>query len=120
MDVREKNELGDTAEALNAAQKQIVSLIGSISTASTDLQDALQSFTGNFSSMQESIGNVAVAVNEIAENSTTQAGSTTEASNGIMTIAEGIEKTPARWRSWSAMPIRCRSIPISRSLSFVN
>ena len=42
--------------------------------------------------MQESIGNVAVAVNEIAENSTTQAGSTTEASNGIMTIAEGIEK----------------------------
>ena len=52
----------------------------------------VESFTGNFSSMQESIGNVAVAVNEIAENSTTQAGSTTEASNGIMTIAEGIEK----------------------------
>ena len=92
VNVREKNELGDTAEALNAAQKQIVSLIGSISTASTDLRNALQSFTGNFSSMQESIGNVAVAVNEIAENSTTQAGSTTEASNGIMTIAEGIEK----------------------------
>ena len=72
VNVREKNELGDTAEALNAAQKQIVSLIGSISTASTDLRNALQSFTGNFSSMQESIGNVAVAVNEIAENSTTQ------------------------------------------------
>ena len=88
VNVREKNELGDTAEALNAAQKQIVSLIGSISTASTDLRNALQSFTGNFSSMQESIGNVAVAVNEIAENSTTQAGSTTEASNGIMTIAD--------------------------------
>ena len=74
VNVREKNELGDTAEALNAAQKQIVSLIGSISTASTDLRNALQSFTGNFSSMQESIGNVAVAVNEIAENATQLAG----------------------------------------------
>lgn len=92
VDIREKNELGVTAEALNTAQEHIVSLISNISTASEDLKMALSSFTGNFTAMEESIGNVAVAVNEIAENSTTQAGSTTEASNGIMTIAEGIEK----------------------------
>ncbi|MDD6639301.1 MAG: methyl-accepting chemotaxis protein [Lachnospiraceae bacterium] len=92
VDVTEKNELGMTAEALNTAQKHIVSLISEIDTASSDLKSALQSFTGNFSTMEASIGNVAASVNEIAENSTTQAGSTTEASNGIMTIAEGIQR----------------------------
>lgn len=92
VDVAERNELGTTAEALNTAQEHIVSLISNIGTASTDLQTALKSFTGNFSAMEESISSVAVAVNEIAENSTTQAGSTSEASNGIMTIAEGIQK----------------------------
>ena len=66
VNVREKNELGDTAEALNAAQKQIVSLIGSISTASTDLRNALQSFTGNFSSMQESIMTIAEGIEKIS------------------------------------------------------
>lgn len=92
VDVAERNELGTTAEALNTAQEHIVSLISNIGTASTDLQTALKSFTGNFSAMEEAISSVAVAVNEIAENSTTQAGSTSEASNGIMTIAEGIQK----------------------------
>lgn len=92
VDVAEKNELGVTADALNTAQEHIVSLISNISTASEDLKLALQTFTGNFTAMEESISNVAVAVNEIAENSTTQAGSTTEASSGIMSIAEGIEQ----------------------------
>lgn len=92
VDVAEKNELGVTADALNTAQEHMVSLISNISAASEDLKIALQTFTGNFTAMEESIGNVAVAVNEIAENSTTQAGSTTEASSGIMTIAEGIER----------------------------
>lgn len=92
VDVTDRNELGMTADALNTAQEHIVSLISNISTASQDLKMALQAFTGNFTAMEESIGNVSIAVNEIAENSTTQAGSTTEASNGIMTIAEGIER----------------------------
>lgn len=92
VDVAEKNELGVTADALNTAQEHIVSLISNISTASEDLKLALQTFTGNFTAMEESISNVAVAVNEIAENSTTQAGSTTEASSGIRSIAEGIER----------------------------
>lgn len=92
VDVAEKNELGVTAEALNTAQEHIVNLISYISMASTDLKNALQSFTGNFNSMEDSISSVAAAVNEIAQNSSTQAGSTTEASNGIMTIADGIQK----------------------------
>lgn len=92
VDVAEKNELGVTAEALNTAQEHIVNLISDISMASTDLKNALQSFTGNFNSMEDSISSVASAVNEIAQNSSTQAGSTTEASNGIMTIADGIQK----------------------------
>lgn len=92
VDVADRNELGVTADALNTAQEHIVSLISNISTASEDVKMALQTFTGNFTAMEESIGNVSIAVNEIAENSTTQAGSTTEASSGIMTIAEGIER----------------------------
>lgn len=92
VNVVEHNELGITANALNTAQEGVVNLISNIGTASVDLKTALQSFTTNFSAMEGGISNVATAVNEIAENNSTQAESTTEASNSIAIIADGIQK----------------------------
>lgn len=88
-----KNELGDTARALNTAQSNIVKLISNVTDTSEDLSRAVTDFSGHFSSMGEAIQNVASAVNEIAQNSMGQAGSTSEASGGIGAISQSIGKT---------------------------
>lgn len=93
VDVRDNNELGRTADALNVAQANMVELISNISTTSDNLAEAVRTFTKNFDTMEESIVNVSAAVGEIAQNTTTQAQSTTEAAESIESIAAGIETT---------------------------
>ena len=93
VEVMGKTELGNTAKALNEAQSNMVHLISNVTDTAKDLSEAIGSFESNFSAMGESIQNVTIAVNEIAENSTGQAGSTSEASNGIGAISESIGRT---------------------------
>lgn len=93
VNVKQKNELGATASALNEAQTHIVALISSLSKTAKDLSGAVESFTGNFSVMGESIENVATAVGEIAKNSTSQAMATTNATESIISMADGISQT---------------------------
>ncbi len=93
IDVRDKSELGRTATALNKAQGHMVTLITGITQTSKELEHAVESFTQNFNTMENSIAHVSVAVNEIAENTVTQANSTSEASSSIGEIADGIEDT---------------------------
>lgn len=92
VDVKERNEIGETASALNTAQEHMVSLISEVSTASSDLKAALDSFSADFASMQSSVSSVSIAVNGIAQNNTEQAASTTETSNSVMGIADGVRK----------------------------
>ncbi len=93
VDVTGKNELGVTAAALNEAQKNMVALILNVTNTAKDLSNAIFEFQSNFSAMGDSIQNVTIAINEIAENSTGQADSTSEASNGIDAISESIGQT---------------------------
>lgn len=93
IEIKDRSEIGRTADALNRAQHHMVGLITEISETSKNLEDAVGNFTRNFSVMEESITNVSAAVNEIAENTTTQAQSTNEASASVEEIAGGIEDT---------------------------
>ena len=93
VDVSGKNELGRTAQALNEAQTNMVTLLSHVTETSDGLATAVSTFGNNFSSMGNSIQNVSLAVNEIAENSTNQAGSTSEASAGINVISQNIGQT---------------------------
>ena len=93
VDVKAQNELGVTADALNTAQEQMVGLISRIQDTSVKLADALKEFETNFGTMSESIQNVSVAMNEIANNSTEQAEATTSATEGISIIADQIDNT---------------------------
>ena len=93
VNVRMQNELGVTATALNESQKHIVALISSLSQTAKDLSNAEESFTSNFSMMGESIGNVTSAVGEIAKNSTAQAAATSNATESIISMADGISRT---------------------------
>lgn len=99
VDIYGKNELGQTAKALNEAQTNMVSLLADVKGTSDLLSEAVSEFKANFSIMGGSIQNVALAVNEIAENSTGQASSTSEASSGIGEISESIDQTATEVRS---------------------
>lgn len=93
VEVKAQNELGVTADALNTAQEQMVTLISRIEDTSVKLADALKEFETNFGTMSESIQNVSIAMNEIANNSTGQAEATTNATEGISIIADQIGNT---------------------------
>lgn len=93
IEVKDRSELGKTADALNIAQEHIVGLITEITQTSKELECVVDSFTSNFTTMETSISNVSIAVNEIAENTTTQAQATAETANSIGEIADGIEDT---------------------------
>lgn len=93
VDVRQKNELGSTADSLNTAQKQIVGLISNIDTTSKELQAVAHDFSETFTAMDDYIQNVSSAVEEIAQNTTTQAASTNSASESVEEIAAEIQGT---------------------------
>ncbi len=93
VEIHSNNEYGRTGKALNDAQTQMVGLIGNIKNTSMDLENAVSNFSDNFSHMDESIQNVSIAINEIAQNINTQAESTTTASDNVEHMAEGIAET---------------------------
>lgn len=93
VEIHSNNEYGRTGTALNDAQTQMVGLIANIKNTSMDLENAVSDFSDNFSRMDESIQNVSIAINEIAQNINTQAESTTTASDNVEHMAEGIAET---------------------------
>ena len=91
--VKTKNEIGETAEALNVAQQQMMDLVSNMHKAANDLTEVVADYKNTFATMGESISNVSVAVGEIAQNITNQAGSTSDASVSVESIADGINHT---------------------------
>ena len=91
--IKQRNEIGQTAEALNTAQQNIRSLLHTISDMAQSVNAALSSFDQTFSNMSNSIEEVATAVESIATNVTDQAASTNDASDEVGVIAEKIHST---------------------------
>lgn len=91
--VLSRNEFGKTAESLNLARQGIVDLISDIDEVTEHLSNIIETFTENFDGMSGSIQNVSIAINEIAKNSSSQALSTSTASENIICIANGIADT---------------------------
>ncbi len=93
VDVKQRNEIGQTAEALRIAQKNMRGLLQGITDVSDGINNALRSFDTPFDNMKESISQVSVAVDSIAENVTTQAASTDEANDNVNTMGDKINRT---------------------------
>jgi methyl-accepting chemotaxis protein len=91
--IKEKNEIGMTAIALNNAQDKITELVSNIMGAAEDINSASIEFSSSFEKMNSSIDDVSAAVNGIAENISTQAASTENASGSVENIAAGIVGT---------------------------
>ncbi len=93
VDVKQKNEIGQTAEALRIAQENMRGLLQGIVEVSNGVNHALGSFDTAFNNMKESISQVSVAVDSIAENVTRQAASTDEANGDVNIMADKIKCT---------------------------
>lgn len=91
--VKQRNEIGQVADSLNIAQKNIRRLLKDIKMVSNTINSALEEFSEMFESMRTSIGEVSTAVNSIADNVNTQASSTDDASDEVNVIADEIKKT---------------------------
>ena len=95
VDVKQKNEIGQTADALRVAQANMKELLQGITDVSQSVNVVLEKFDSAFNNMKESISQVSVAVDSIAENVTSQASSTDEASGNAGVMADRISQTGA-------------------------
>ncbi len=91
--VKQRNEMGVAADSLNTARQKINGLIVAIADTSRNIENMTIEFEDSFHQMEKSIGEVDIAVEEIAKNITTQASSTSDATGEVGRIAEGIDKT---------------------------
>lgn len=91
--VLQRNEIGQTADALNIAQQNMRTLLFDIKNVSEGINSALQTFDTTFHNMQGSIDEVSTAVDSIANNVTNQAASTSDATNEVNIMANQINTT---------------------------
>ncbi|MBU5486637.1 methyl-accepting chemotaxis protein [Clostridium sp. MSJ-8] len=89
--VMTSDELGATATSLNIAQKQVGILVAGINETTDTLKETVKQCVDNFDNMKKSISNVTQAVEEIAQNSTSQAQETSLADEKIVNIADEIK-----------------------------
>lgn len=99
VDVRTRNEIGQTADALHVAQENMRRLLQGITEVSNGVGSALGNFDKAFNNMKESISQVSTAVESIAENVTKQASSTDEATGSVVTMADQINHTGTEVKS---------------------
>lgn len=93
--VKTRNEIGQTADALRMAQANMRDLLQGITEVSNSVGNALGNFDKSFNNMKESISQVSLAVDSIAENVTKQASSTDAASGNVVMMADQINQTGA-------------------------
>ncbi len=93
VEIKQKNEMGVAADSLNAARQKINTLITAIAGTAQGVEEMTTEFEESFLRMEKSIGEVDIAVEEIAKNITAQASSTSEATGEVGKIAQGIDKT---------------------------
>ena len=91
--VKQRNEMGVAADSLNTARQKINDLITSIAGTAHKVEGMTVEFDESFRQMEKSIGEVDIAVEEIAKNITAQAASTSDATGEVNKIAEGIDRT---------------------------
>lgn len=93
VDVKSRSEIGQTADALRTAQANMRQLLVDITDVSQGVNGALDKFDTTFRNMKESISQVSLAAESIAENVTTQAASTDDASRDVGVMADKISQT---------------------------
>ncbi len=93
VDVKQTNEIGQTADALRNAQESMRRLLQDIQNVADGVNNVLEQFDASFGNMRESITQVNAAVDSIADNVGRQASSTDTANDDVSVMADKIQNT---------------------------
>lgn len=99
VDVKQRNEIGQTADALKIAQDNMRELLHDITNVAESVNNVLEQFDSSFNNMRKSITQVNTAVESIADNVNKQAESTDTANDDVSVMADKIKRTESEVNS---------------------
>lgn len=88
-----KDEVGNIARSLRSLVTNISAIVRKVKNTSKELDDCSREFNTSFDSINETIKGIDIAVDEIANGATSQAGETQKVSQDVVNIGEAITTT---------------------------
>ena len=103
-----KDEVGDIARAIQRLIESMRDIITNITTSSQALQGFSEEFAASFDHIAESINNVNIAVDEIANGSSSQAAETMSASQKVTQMGTALGETTANVETLGSSSVKMR------------
>ena len=103
-----KDEVGDIARAIQRLVESMRDIITNITTSSQALQGFSEKFSASFDRIAESINNVNIAVDEIANGSSSQAAETMSASPKVTQMGTALDETTANVETLGSSSVKMR------------
>ena len=103
-----KDEVGDIARAIQRLIESMRDIITNITTSSQALQGFSEEFAASFDHIAESINNVNIAVDEIANGSSSQAAETMSASQKVTQMGTALDETTANVETLGSSSVKMR------------
>lgn len=103
-----KDEVGDIARAIQRLVESMRDIITNITTSSQVLQGFSEKFSASFDRIAESINNVNIAVDEIANGSSSQAAETMSASQKVTQMGTALDETTANVETLGSSSVKMR------------
>ena len=103
-----KDEVGDIARAIQRLVESMRDIITNITTSSQALQGFSEEFAASFDHIAESINNVNIAVDEIANGSSSQAAETMSASPKVTQMGTALDETTANVETLGSSSVKMR------------
>lgn len=103
-----KDEVGDIAHAIQRLVESMRDIITNITTSSQALQGFSEKFSASFDRIAESINNVNIAVDEIANGSSSQAAETMSASQKVTQMGTALDETTANVETLGSSSVKMR------------
>lgn len=103
-----KDEVGDIARAIQRLVESMRDIITNITTSSQALQGFSEKFSASFDRIAESINNVNIAVDEIANGSSSQAAETMSANQKVTQMGTALDETTANVETLGSSSVKMR------------
>ena len=103
-----KDEVGDIARAIQRLVESMRDIITNITISSQALQGFSEEFSASFDRIAESINNVNIAVDEIANGSSSQAAETMSASQKVTKMGTALDETTANVETLGSSSVKMR------------
>ena len=103
-----KDEVGDIARAIQRLIESMRDIITNITTSSQALQGFSEEFAASFDHIAEAINNVNIAVDEIANGSSSQAAETMSASQKVTQMGTALDETTANVETLGNSSVKMR------------